>query len=71
MSLAYLTAASRGLKEEAGQLKEQLEAAGQPIPALNCTATFLQPPPPIVQAEFYWQLLTVPKVRTLVEILVS
>ncbi len=62
ISLAYLTAATHGLDEEAEQLQQQLEAAGQPMPTVNPSAIFLQPPPPIAQAEFNWPLLTVSKV---------
>lgn len=61
-SLAYLTAATHGLEEESEQLKQQLEAAGQPVPQVNPSAIFLQPPPPIAQAESNWPLLTVSKV---------
>jgi len=57
-----LTAATHGLDEESEQLKQQLEAAGQPVPQVNPSAIFLQPPPPIAQAESNWPLLTVSKV---------
>jgi coatomer protein complex subunit alpha (xenin) len=61
--LAFLTAATHGLDEEAELLQQQLEAAGQPVPTVNPSAVFLQPPPPIAQAESNWPLLTVSKVR--------
>ena len=32
ISLAYLTAATHGLEEDAGRLRELLEAQGMPIP---------------------------------------
>ena len=62
-SLAYLTAATHGMQEEADQLKEQLEAAELTVPSVNPSSVFLQPPPPIAQAESNWPLLTVSKVR--------
>lgn len=60
-SLAYLTAATHGMQEEADQLKEQLEAAELTVPSVNPSSVFLQPPPPIAQAESNWPLLTVSK----------
>lgn len=57
-----MTAATHGLTEEAEQLQQQLETAGQPVPTINPSAIFLQPPPPIAQAESNWPLLTVTKV---------
>lgn len=42
-------------------MRQQLEAADQPVPTVNPSATFLQPPPPIAQAESNWPLLTVSK----------
>lgn len=61
-SLAYLTAATHGLKEEAEVLKE---AAGEDkkLPDIIPNAKFLNPPPPIQQAESNWPLLTVSRVR--------
>ena len=56
-----MTAATHGLEDEAEQLKQQLEAAEQPVPTVNPFAAFLQPPPPIAQAESNWPLLTVSK----------
>jgi coatomer protein complex subunit alpha (xenin) len=61
--LAFLTAATHGLNEEAELLQQQLEAACQPVPTVNPSAVFLQPPSPIAQAESNWPLLTVFKVR--------
>jgi len=62
-SLAYLTAATHGLEEDARQLKEQLEVAELPVPSLDhhSQSVFLQPSPPIAQAESNWPLLTVSK----------
>ncbi|XP_064607662.1 coatomer subunit alpha-like [Liolophura sinensis] len=59
-SLAYLTAATHGLEEEAEQLKEGFEE-GEPIPDLYPNAQLLQPPVPIMQQESNWPLLTVTK----------
>lgn len=57
-TLAYLGAATHGFENESQALREQLEAAGQPVPAVNPSAVLLQPPPPIAQAESNWSLLT-------------
>lgn len=61
LSLAYLTAATHGMKEEAEQLKEQI-GDNKKLPDVNPNAKFLKPPPPIQQAESNWPLLTVSKV---------
>nr|XP_039274380.1 LOW QUALITY PROTEIN: coatomer subunit alpha-like [Styela clava] len=58
--LAYLTAATHGMKEEAEQLKEQFED-DQRVPEIPTNAELLQPPPPISQFEENWPLLTVSK----------
>merc|ERR1719500_1811722 len=50
-TLAYLTAASNGMEEEAARIKEGVEGE----------ARLLQPPPPISQSEQNWPLLTVSK----------
>lgn len=61
LSLAYLTAATHGMTEEAEQLKEQI-GNDQKIPDVDPNAKFLKPPPPIQQAENNWPLLTVSRV---------
>uniref|UniRef100_A0A0M3ILK3 COPI_C domain-containing protein n=1 Tax=Ascaris lumbricoides TaxID=6252 RepID=A0A0M3ILK3_ASCLU len=57
-SLAYLTAATHGYKEEAGQLEAELKAKGQNLPPVDPNARLLIPPPPIHQMEENWPLLT-------------
>ncbi|XP_044765066.1 coatomer subunit alpha [Coccinella septempunctata] len=57
-SLAYLTAATHGMKEEAEILKEAV-GEGKKLPDVTPNAKFLNPPPPIQQAESNWPLLTV------------
>jgi len=59
-SLAYLTAATHGLEEEAQQIKEGLEE-GTRLPEVMPGAQLLMPPPPIMQTETNWPLLTVSK----------
>ncbi|KAL1131457.1 hypothetical protein AAG570_011074 [Ranatra chinensis] len=56
-SLAYLTAATHGLTEEADQLKDQCERQLTVEP----NATLLKPPVPIMQTESNWPLLTISK----------
>eukprot|EP00752_Nemacystus_decipiens_P007324 g6553.t1 len=58
ISLAYLTAATHGLEEDAGRLRELLEAQGMPIPETRPDAALLQPPTPIVRTD-NWPLLAV------------
>merc|ERR1712088_183996 len=58
-SLAYLTAATHGLEEEAEKIKESVDTSEQPLPAPYPGARLLQPPPPIAQSEQNWPLLTV------------
>lgn len=58
MLLAYLTAATHGIKEEAVSL---VEFCGPNPPKVNPKATLLRPPVPINQAETNWPLLTVSK----------
>lgn len=60
-SLAYLTAATHGLAEEAEQLAAQLKEQGQPLPPIDPNARLLVPPPPIQQCEENWPQLTVAK----------
>ncbi|KAK3106032.1 hypothetical protein FSP39_011311 [Pinctada imbricata] len=59
-SLAYLTAATHGLDEEAEQLKEGFGEKDR-VPDLYPNATLLQPPTPISQQESNWPLLTMTK----------
>ncbi|XP_048728495.1 coatomer subunit alpha-like [Ostrea edulis] len=59
-SLAYLTAATHGLEEEAEQLKEGF-GENEKIPDLFPQAQLLQPPAPIMQQESNWPLLTMTK----------
>ncbi|KAJ8034907.1 Coatomer subunit alpha [Holothuria leucospilota] len=60
-SLAYLTAATHGLEEEAAELKESFDPETEKIPEVNPDAKLLQPPPPIFQSEDNWPLLTISK----------
>ncbi|XP_053408078.1 coatomer subunit alpha-like isoform X1 [Mercenaria mercenaria] len=59
-SLAYLTAATNGLEEEAESLKESF-GENERVPDLYPSASLLQPPVPITQQESNWPLLTVSK----------
>ena len=59
-SLAYLTAATYGLEEEAESLKSLLPE-DKPLPEANPQADLLLPPEPILQCEDNWPLLTVSK----------
>ncbi|XP_022308214.2 coatomer subunit alpha-like [Crassostrea virginica] len=59
-SLAYLTAATHGMEEEAEQLKESF-GEEEKIPDLFPQAQLLQPPVPIMQQESNWPLLTMTK----------
>ncbi|TKR92815.1 hypothetical protein L596_007393 [Steinernema carpocapsae] len=58
-SLAYLTAATHGHEEEAGKLKADMEAKGQPVPIVDPNATLLTAPPPVAQIEDNWPHLMV------------
>ncbi|ELT95580.1 hypothetical protein CAPTEDRAFT_156336 [Capitella teleta] len=60
-SLAYLTAATHGLEEEAEALKATFDPEKETLPQVNPEATLLQPPAPIMQQESNWPLLTVSK----------
>ncbi|XP_053672678.1 coatomer subunit alpha [Anopheles nili] len=60
-SLAYLTAKTHGLVEEADQMAEEFSAEGKDLPQVSEDAKFLRPPVPIQQAESNWPLLTVSK----------
>jgi len=65
-SLAYLTAKTHGLEEDASKIQEAYEAQGDndkrpPLPEVMPNAKLLKPPPPICQTESNWPLLTVSK----------
>ena len=60
-SLAYLTAATYGLEDEADELREQFDPETESVPETYPNARLLQPPPPIMQQESNWPLLTVSK----------
>ncbi|XP_064643414.1 coatomer subunit alpha-like isoform X3 [Lineus longissimus] len=60
-ALAYLTAATHGLDDEAEELKNQFDSQKENLPEVFPGATLLQPPPPINQQESNWPLLTVTK----------
>ena len=59
-SLAYLTARTHGLDEEADRLSE-LFGEEQPLPEVDPNASLLRPPVPIAQQESNWPLLSVSK----------
>lgn len=58
-SLAYLTAATHGLHEEAQAMADQIEAEGKELPRLNPNAKLFKGPLPVQQADTNWPLLTV------------
>uniref|UniRef100_F6WKP1 Coatomer subunit alpha n=2 Tax=Macaca TaxID=9539 RepID=F6WKP1_MACMU len=60
-SLAYLTAATHGLDEEAESLKETFDPEKETIPDIDPNAKLLQPPAPIMPLDTNWPLLTVSK----------
>lgn len=60
-SLAYLTAATHGMDEEAEALKETFDPEKEMIPEVDPNAELLQPPPPINPLDTNWPLLTVSK----------
>lgn len=49
ISLAYLTAATHGMEEEANELREDLIKRDQNVPPVDPNARLLVPPPPIRQ----------------------
>ncbi len=57
--MAYLTAATHGLDDDARQMRDELEARGQPVPPIDPNARLLVPPPPIQQMTENWPLLMV------------
>jgi coatomer protein complex subunit alpha (xenin) len=60
LPLAYLTASTHGLWDEAERLKDLIHSAGLPVPLLTCKSELIQPPTPILRAD-NWPLLAVPK----------
>ncbi|KAM9719470.1 coatomer subunit alpha [Menidia menidia] len=60
-SLAYLTAATHGLDEEAEALKETFDPEKETVPEVDPNAQLLQPPPPVNPLDTNWPLLTVSK----------
>ncbi|KAJ8268561.1 hypothetical protein COCON_G00137330 [Conger conger] len=60
-SLAYLTAATHGMDEEAEALKETFDPEKETVPDIDPEAQLLQPPPPINPLDTNWPLLTVSK----------
>jgi len=60
-SLAYLTAATHGLDEEADELRAGFDPDKDKLPEVNPAAMLLRPPVPIAQQESNWPLLTVSK----------
>jgi len=60
-SLAYLTAATHGLVDEAEQLESMFDTENDQLPEISPSAVLLQPPVPIMQQESNWPLLTVTK----------
>ncbi len=66
-SLAYLTAETHGLEEEAAALAEGFPEDAA-LPKVVPDATLLQPPVPIAQQESNWPLLHVSKVTVCVRV---
>lgn len=60
LSLAYLTAVTHGLQEDAERIRAHLEAAEVPIPLAAENASLLQPPTAIFRGD-NWPLLAVVK----------
>lgn len=64
-SLAYLTAATHGLTQEADELRAIVADENKTLPDVLPNAKLLMPPPPIQQAESNWPLLSVSRVSLL------
>ncbi|XP_035684258.1 coatomer subunit alpha-like isoform X1 [Branchiostoma floridae] len=60
-SLAYLTAATHGLEEEADAIRETFDPEKDKLPEVDSSAKLMAPPPPCLQWETNWPLLTVTK----------
>lgn len=58
-SLAYLTAATHGMEEEAQEMAALIEAEGKDVPKLTPNAKLFKGPLPIQPADSNWPLLTV------------
>lgn len=58
-SLAYLTAATHNLTEEAEEMSTLIQAEGKELPKVNPNAKLFKGPIPVQQAEQNWPLLTV------------
>lgn len=59
LNLAYMTAATYGLTEQAERLKTMLEEAKIPVPQVDSAAVMLHPPAPVVREGGNWPLLNV------------
>jgi coatomer protein complex subunit alpha (xenin) len=57
--LAYVTAATHGLTEEAERIARQLGKAPEDLPQVAPNAKLLMPPEPIVKDQSNWPLLTI------------
>lgn len=62
MSLAYLTAVTHGLSEEAANLEDLMSKEQVPNITPDPNAILLRSCPPLIQSESNWPLLTVSKV---------
>mmetsp|Transcript_917 Transcript_917/g.2689 ORF Transcript_917/g.2689 Transcript_917/m.2689 type:complete len:601 (+) Transcript_917:199-2001(+) len=60
LPLAFLTATSHGMVDEASRLKSLLESTGQSIPNAPHDPQLIQPPTPILRSD-NWPLLSIPK----------
>lgn len=63
--LAYLTAATHGLTEEAERLSTAMGLDPSQLPAVGTDSKVLLPPEPVCHDQCNWPLLTVSKVTTL------
>jgi coatomer protein complex subunit alpha (xenin) len=63
LSLAYLTAATHGLNEEAQLIGEHMDEDQVSKVKPRPSARLLRPSPPLIQSESNWPLLTVSKVN--------
>ena len=59
--MAYLTAATHGLREESENIKTEFNLDADKIPAVNPNARLLRPAVPVLPNEGNWPLLTVTK----------
>jgi len=63
ISLAYLTAKTHGLLEQAEKLSDLLKSKGLPLPNTLPEASLLQPPTPIIRAD-NWPLIDLPPAKS-------